>query len=554
MPIIGFLWDYSPGPPFQAGASFDPTKGAAMSLRVASSVLTFGRTDAPLALAGATQPMFGIDFYNRFHFSALAFELGNVVGEQQRTVVVWNAYRRARVLESLVKENAAGISIGGHPLPPLQFAPQQERTYTITIGTNGPPVILATITFDFDEAQAVSIELTGTRVTAWSWRPNWASPMLERLEWLTDVLRAYRGEEQSRSLRLNPRQFLEFGMLPDGQERRHMEAAIWSLGARVWAVPLWFDGADLTAPLPIGATSIPTNTAARNYRAGSFGMLLGESSRVFEIVEIQSVNPTELVLARPTAKAWPVGARIYPARAARIDDNLMLSRFTGRASDLRVRFEMIEPEQYAASAGGVTYRGYPVLTARPDWSEDPTATYERKLAVFDPGTGPAATEDEAEMPMVEQSMRWVLDSRAEIDRHRKLAFALRGKAGRIWVPTWADDLIVVAAIGDSALAINVEWTGYTEYYKMDPNRRDLRIELVSGAVYYRRVTSSSVLDENTERLVIDSALGVNVQPLEIVQVSFMALSRQSGDAAEFAYFSGEVAEVATSMRSTRNDV
>lgn len=554
MPLIGFLWDYAPGPLFEAGAPFDPSEGATMSLRTASSAPTFGHTDAPLSFAGAIQPMFGGDFYNRFHFSALAIELGNVVGEQQRTVTVWNAYRRARVLEALTLDNAGGITVSGQPSPPLQFAPQQERTYTITIGTNGPPVILATITYDFDEGQSVSIELTGSRVTAWSWRPNWASSMVERLEWLTDVLQAYRGEEQLRSLRLNPRQFLEFGLLPDGQERRHMEAALWSLGSRVWAVPLWFDGLDLSAPVAIGATSIAISTSERNFRAGSFGMLLGESSRAFEIIEIEEVNPSELVLTRPTLQAWPVGTRLYPARAARIDQNVMLSRFTGRASDLRIRFEMVEPEQYTANAGGTTYRGYPVLTARPDWSEDPTTTYERKLALFDPGTGPAATEDEAEMPMVEHSMRWILDSRAEIDRHRKLAFALRGKAGRIWVPTWNDDLIVVAAIGDSALAIEVEWTGYTEYYQQDPNRRDIRIELVNGEVYYRRVTSSSVLEEGTERLVIDSALGVNVQPDDISQVSFIALSRQAGDAAEFSYFSGDVAEVAATMRSPRNDV
>jgi hypothetical protein len=552
VPLIGFLWDYG-APPFEAGAAFDPSEGAAMSLLLASSAPTFGHTPAPFTSAGDVQPMFGGDFYDRFHFSTLALELGNVVGDQQRTVLVWNAFRRARILEALTLTNAGGISVGGQPAPPLQFAPQQERTYTITIGTDGPPVILATITFDFDLGQSVSIELTGIRVTAWSFRPNWADPMIERLEWRTDVLQAYRGEEQVRSLRLNPRQYLEFGVLPDGQERRHMEAAMWSLGARTWAVPLWFDGMDLPAQLAIGATSIAIDTSARGFRDASLAILLGETSREYEIIEIDAANPSELVLERPTTMAWPAGTRIYPARAARIDDNVAMARFSGRASDLRIRFEMTEPELYEASAGATTYRGYPVLTARPDWSEDPTSTYERKLAVFDPGTGPVATEDEAEMPMVEQTMRWILDGRDEIDRHRKLAFALRGKFGRIWVPTWTDDIIVVAPIGDSAFAIDIEWTGYTQYYQQDPNRRDIRIELVNGAVYYRRVTASSELDADTERLLIDTALGVNLQPNDIAQVSFLALSRQSGDAAEFSYFSGNVAEVATTMRSTRND-
>lgn len=554
MPIIGFLWDYTPAPPFEPGTTFDPNTVGAMSLLLARSDLAFGRLSSPASFDGDLQPMFGGDFYERFHISALSFDLGNLVGEQTRTLTVWNAYRRARVLVSLDLDNAEAITISGQPPAPLQFAPQQERTYDLAIGTDGPPVITATITFAFDESQELVVTITGTRVIAWTWPPNWSDGLLERLEWYTDVITAYRGEEQTRSLRLNPRQSLEFAVLVDGAERRHLEAKLWHWGARVWAVPLWHDGIDLTAPLAAGVTSVPITTGMRDFRAGTLALLLGDNSRSSEVLEIDAVNPSELVLVRPTTQAWPAGTRILPARPARIDSDVGMQRFTGRASTGRLRFNMVEPAEYTADAGATVYRGYPVLEDLPTWSNDPEVSFERKVSEFDPGTGTMSVEDEADMPFTGQQMAWVLDGRVAIDRFRKRLFALRGKQGRIWVPTWTEDFVPVASLGDSAVALDVDWCGFTQHYQAGVNRRDIRIELTSGQVFYRRITSSSEVDANTERLLLDTALGVNVTVSQFALVSFLSLARLASDSVELAWFTGESADSKTTFRSLRHDV
>lgn len=554
MPLVTFLWDYSPGPPFDAGTIFDVTGVAAMSTDTMSGAPVFGHADAPTAFDGHTQPMFGGDFYNRFHISALVFDLGNLVGDQTRTLTVWNAYRRARVLEALDLVNADGIVVSGQPPAPLQFGPQQERTYSLAISTDGPPVIEATITFDFDEGQALTVTITGSRVTAWTWPANWSEGITERLEWMTDLLQAYRGEEQARALRLLPRHVVEFSILVEGLERRHLEAALWNWGARVWAVPLWWDGIDLTSALAAGATTIPVAVGSRAYQIGTLALLQGPNSRTYEVIEIDDVGSGSLTLARPTTSAWPAGTRLYPARAARIDGNASLSRFTGTAAYARMRFEAVDPADHTADAGAVTYRGYPVLATRPTWTEDPTATLERKLSTFDPGTGILSVEDEAAMPLAGQSLRWELDSRAEIDEYRRRLYALRGKQGRVWVPTWAADLLVVAAVGSTALAIDVEWCGYSLYYQTAINRRDIRIELSNGTILYRRITGCSEVSATVERLQLDDDFGFDLQPSDFVLVSFMALCRQSSDAAELAWFTGDSASASMTFRAPRHDV
>ncbi len=554
MPLARLLWDYTPFASFVSQPAIG-AGGAIMSAPPGSSPTVYGRLAGADAFAGDTSPMFGAELYNRIHYSTLAIDLGNLVGDQQRVITVWNAYRRARTLEDVVLTGGEGITLTAEPgeVLPFQYGPLQLRSYQIAAGTSGPPTVEATLLFDFDLGESETIEITGARVTAWTWPPDWAQSMLERLEWRTDVLRAYRGQEQARALRINPRQAVEFTVTAEGDARRHMEAVLWNWAARVFAVPLWHDGLELEAPLLGGSTSIPLDPAMRDFRVGALVLLLGETARDFEVVEVASVAGAAIGLVRPTLQAWPTGTRVYPARTARLSDETSLPRFTGQASTARLRFEMVEPAEWTADAGPL-YRGYPVLEERPDWADDLDMSTQRKLAVLDSGIGPVEVEDEAQMPFTAQRMRWILRDRTELDAYRKRLFALRGKQGRIWVPTWSQDLAPVAGMSSVATNIDVRWCGYTTYQALAVNRRDLRIELADGTVLYRRITGSVELDADTERLTIDAALGVTVPADGFALVSFLSLARQDSDAAELAWFTGDAAESAATLRSLRHDV
>lgn len=554
MPLIAIDWNYTPFTPFQAGAAFGASAGALMAAQPQSSAIAEAHANTAQLFAGATQPMFSADFYERWHFSAISFALGNLVGDQTRQIVVWNAHRRSRVLEALTTSGAEGITVSGQPSPPLQFAPLQQRTYDLAISVDGPPVILATITWDFDEGQTVAVTITGSRVTPFPFEPNWDEDVIERLEWLTDVIKAYDGSEQARALRIYPRQQYEFAITLDGAERRRMEAMLWGWGARTFAVPLWHDVIELTAALSAGVTSIPVTVGGRDYRDGTLAMLLGTDSRTLEVVEIQTSNPSELVLARPTVNAWPAGTRLLPARPARFDSAVSIPRFTGKISSGRMVFEMVYPAEYTADAGAASYRSYPVLEARPNWADTYEAMYARKQDIFDGKVGLVSVDDEAKMPEVTQIMRWLFTSRTEVDQFRKLLFALRGKHARIWLPTWTEDIALAATVGSTAVSVDIEWIGYTLYCVNDPNRQDIRIELQSGQILYRRITGSAEVSSTVERLQIDSALGVTVQPGDVAMISFMALGRLDTDAIEFSWLSGNAAESAATTRSFRHDV
>lgn len=503
-------------------------------------------------LTAALMPAFGADFYNRFHITTLVLDLGNLVSDQTTTVTVWNAFLRSWILDDLFLTNAEGLTISGQPAPPLQYNPLQERTWTLGISTDGPAAIDAQITWSFSNGDDVVLSVVGQRIVPWNWQPDWSQPVLESVEWMTDVIQAFRGEEQRRALRIDPRQFLEFQVTASEDERRYMEAVLWGWGSRAFALPLWFDGQNLVATLNAGATVIPLNPAQRGYEAGDLVIITDGNSRNYEAVEILSLAST-ITLKRPTLQTWPAGTRVYPARSAVIENLVTVDRFDGTVGTLRIQWRMTEPKAWAAAATP-TYRSLPVFEQKPNWIENPTLAFERKVSVLDASTGLTENFDEAAMPLTSQRMRYTLVNRAELDAWKKRLWTLRGKQGSIWVPTWARDMKIAATIGSASLAIDVNWFGYTKQIAQDSNRRDVRIELRNGTIFYRRITGSVEVSTAVERLSIDSALGINVQPEDAVLVSFMGLSRSEADRHEFAYFTGDVTDTVFTAKGFRNEL
>lgn len=519
---------------------------------------SLGYPAAPLAideldLPGAKLANFGGDLYERIHLSEALLDLGNVIGQQQRAITVWNAYTRAQNLAAITEDNGEGLtlsSVAGSP--PYPFGPLGEQAYTLTVSTEGPPTIDATYTFDFAPYDLV-LRVTGSRVIAWTFLPDWSSPIIERMDWLTDVMVAYDAREQRGAVRLAPRKSYEFEAFFIGGERRYAESLLWGWGARVWALPIWPDGVEIGVDLAAGATSINIAAETRDFAADSLAVIL-TGPREFEVIELLTVSAGAITLKRPTGRDWPSSATIYPARLARLQDQVRLPRWDGSASGARALFSLVEPVDYTADAGAASYRSLPVLESRPNWAGGYDLELVRKLAEVDNQTGRQFYEDEAELALPLQRMSFYLEGRDAGDSFRRLLYALKGRFRAIWVPTWADDLILQTLVPSSQTFIDVDWTGYTRQIAQQPNRRDIRIELTDGTVLYRRITGSQELSAESERLAIDSALGRNVQPSEVVQISYLALCRLNADGVELAHWTGEFSEAALVFRGMRSDL
>lgn len=387
-----------------------------------------------------------------------------------------------------------------------------------------------------------------------AYQPDWSQGVSERLAFRTEALPARTREEQTRATLVSPKRSLEFALGLQGTERQLFNGQLWSTRKGEWYLPIWTDGLPLPAALAIDDIVLTLDTTGRDFTDGGALVFRGEAASDVEIVEIFAIVGTTVTLVDGVTHAWPAGTVVFPARRARLDESFSGAAFTGSVMLGRMRFVFTEPSDWPALAPAVTYRGFPVLTTRPHTGRDPETDSTLVTDELDDGIGPPAVFDWVGMPLQRQTHDWWLPSRAAIAEFRGLVYALQGKRNSIWVPTWLDDLTIVASLGSSATALRVAFSGYTANLFGETNRRDLRIELKSGAVHYRRVDASSVISASIEELTLSSALGVAIAVSDVLQISFLSLCRSDSDLFQLEWWTGEFAEVGTAWRGRKHDL
>lgn len=485
---------------------------------------------------GKPQALFGDDFFDRIHVEPRVLNLGNVSSVQRRAVRVWNAYRsRALALSDAALTGGEGIVLTAPGVPPLPFAPMSERTWQVAVGTDGPPVIAATLAFQFDSFATISVVITGQRIVAWAFVPDWSRGVLERLAWKTDILTSPTQVEQRRGLRSTPRRSFEATMIVGGRERVLLDLAVFGWGGRTWALPIWPDGQWLPNDHALGARVITCDPLHRDFRVGGLVQLRGKTAFDVEVAEVEMIGAASITLRHPTTKAWPRGTRLYPVRTARLADPPKITRLTDQAASVRARFDVVEACDWPVVTDAPVYRGHPVLAQRPEESRTLSNGWQRALLSLDNEFGRPFVMDPADWAAVTQAHHWRMHGRTERAVARSWLYTLCGRQHAVWRPTHADDLVLVANVAGTATALDVANVGLARFAGLRPGRRDLRIELRGGQAFHRRITAAVALDDEIERLTIDAALGVDIRPQAVQRISFLVLSRGDSDEAEIEH-------------------
>jgi hypothetical protein len=390
----------------------------------------------------------------------------------------------------------------------------------------------------------------------WPAPPDWDGGVDETLAWLTDVLQSTAtAMQQTRALRATPRRTFAFQTVELADARRIIDAILFNLGTTQFLLPIYPDVQWLAAPLALGATAIACTTAGYDFAVGSQAVLWQDEQH-WELATVAAMDTASLTLAAPTANAWPLGTRLYPVRAARLQKMPEITEFSSDAASLKVTLLLDESCDWpAAWPGAATYRGVPVLEWRGDESNGPTVQYTRQGNSVDADTGKVYYFDLPGLPFRVQSQDFVLGGRDAHTAFRSLLYALAGQAGQLWVPSWQDDLRLLADVGATDITISVAPCYYSLFGAQQTNRRDIRIELVDGTVLYRRITGSAQL-AGSETLQIDSALGQAVPLAQVRQINWLSLCQLASDSAKLSHATDAdgVATATLQWQAVANDV
>lgn len=373
----------------------------------------------------------------------------------------------------------------------------------------------------------------------WAISPDWANGVLERLEWLTDVLQSPVGAEQRRKLRLTPRRSLEFPYVLSDQERAWLDVFGRGLTASDWYMPLWHDIQRVTAPvLASGTGEVFFDTTLHEFYAGGPAILYHDFLE-YEICEVTSVAANKITLTVPPVIDWPTGTILMPVMRGKLTQLPNATRLSSRAGSGTAIFTGALANPFAESMGSLpTWKEFPVLTLAPDESSPLTNALQSLQFILDNPRGLTHITDLAGQAFNVDQYRWFIVGRAKHIAHRKLLYALAGRFTPLWVPTFFDDIRLTAPVNRAATTIEFNRIGYYESGQINKlGRKDIMFTLADGTFKFASVVASARIDSKRESMTIDPAPGADLGLPFIKQVSFMSLRRQDADMIEISHAS-----------------
>jgi hypothetical protein len=514
--------------------------GATFSSNVPVSSATFAITSGHRAHA------YMDDYYYRVHISPNPIDFGSVLSAQTRSVEVWNAWTTEQLLSAVTPDGASGVNLVGPEAPPTTFAANEFRLYSLVVDLDGPVTINAGFTFEFP-SQTTRLALSGSRVTVFPIAPNWKTPVLERLEWLTDLLEMRDGSEQRIRLRQNPRQSIEYEILAIGNTVNLLQSLLFGWQGRTWALPLWFHAQQLTTGVTANATTLPCVTAGYEFQQDGYVMLY-LSETIYEVVRIAAISGSSLTSVVEVSRFWPAGSWIIPIRMSRIKDDITLQYINGEVATCVVRFwseqTLAIPSTWAAG-----YLGKPVLEVEPNRVSNMAEQWTRKTTLMDNGVGPSYTVDKLDFSKTIRSHTFTALNRTQIKTYRNLFYYAQGRWKEFWSPTYNRDMRLtedVHATQDWLVINSIQYSTMVNSHSM---RRHIRLALNTGQVYYRRIESSDDVNtpSGTEKLFLDAALPVEFSANAVV-ISFMTLSRMDTDTLEISWRTLTVADTTAQIK------
>lgn len=497
---------------------------------------------------GQLCPGYVDDFYDRIHITPTFIELGNLVSSQFRTFDVWNGHFVDKLLSSITTVgDETGIILGEPIAPPTVYGALESRTYDLSFFTSGPVSINIEYIFNFP-GEFPSIGITGNRAIIFAFAPDWSDAVVERYEWLTQIIEVEEGSETRFRLRENPRRSMEYRMLFNEREKRLLETYMWGWKARVFAVPLWMDCALTTTVTLIGATTIDVVTATYSFTVGQLAIFVDAYNDV-EAVEILTVNPTNIILIRPTIiKEWAAGSRIYPALSGRMQENQGFLQPTADIDFGTVKFEFLDNIAIPAVDSPIVYDDSFALDRAPNRSVDLDVSWDSKYGLVDFGIHTPLVDDRAGFPDVVTQFEFAEDTRDDIQFWRAWLHARAGKWSKFYFSSWSRDFTLVDAIGNFDVTIDVEDNLYRDFFSLQTPKRDIAIYTNDGLRYYRRITGAVLASPDVERLTLDAPLGIGYEIAEVKMISFLHPSRLNTDHVELQWDTQEIAQIGFATR------
>ncbi len=518
-----------------------PPHTNAMGATSMAAIITSWPVEAnPTLLNGYKVGSYVDDYYYRIHIIPTALALGNLITDQTRPVIVWNAFLTSKYLEAVAFPSGSGISVTEPTPAPFSIPALKELTYNVIISAVGPPTI------DLDLMWAVSgtnyfLRVTGRRIIVWSFPPDWGPSFTETLEWLTNVTTAYEGDEQREVVRSKPRRAFEYQLMFTDQFAGTIQNLLFGWQHRTFALPIWYDLTTTTATLNIAGLVITADTTNRCFFVGGLVLLYADPLN-YEVREILSFTATTITMTNGVEKLWPIGSKVYPINIGRFPSAMQSVRATDGILTMVVAFDadptLNDPYIPIVSAP-ITYSGYEMVDKAPNWSTPISYENVFEASLIDYKTGAVVAMPSRTFPQITRSFEWVFKTKAELVALRGLLGRLQGRAKAVYMPTWFSDFQLFSTEISSATTLRVKLNEFSRMVGVNSTLNVVAIVTRGNPVVYRKILTVSEIGGYTA-LGLDGPVNYALDSTTLSRISLVHLCRMTTDRATISYLTSSV--------------
>lgn len=365
---------------------------------------------------------------------------------------------------------------------------------------------------------------------AFSFRPDWADGVSEKLTFLTDVMRSTTGAEQRRRVRSTPRRSVEADFLLVGPERTFWDLFMSRLAGGEVLVPFFWEAVAVSGLVAGSTTRINFDTQHREFYPGGLVMLSGGSALDFEVLAVSGVDATGITLVSAVTRSWGRGTRLMPVAPALVDEMGSPSHKSAAVAVVSARFIFNRPNKRVVPPDPATvYAGLPVFGQEPNWADDLDADFDREATRLDNSSGRIYQIDLLGRAFVGQAHRWFLPGRESLAEFRDLLYRNAGRRGTFWLPTFKADLSLKAPVASGSTRIVVAEAGLNYANVPFSGREYIAIRHSGGTIYRKIVSVLPGLTPGTERVNLDAPVGLALSPGQVRKISFMDTARFDQD-------------------------
>lgn len=486
------------------------------------------------------------DWYYRIHVIPAELALGNLAGDVQRRVVVWNAYMHAVPFTAFTLENAEGISVSGVE-PPVDAPPLEEFTYLFDVSIAGPATINATATWTIDGEQYV-VPITGQRTVLFSFRPDWKlSRVMDTYEWLNTLHTTRDGTEQINRIRNHkPRRVLEYAIRIRDDDVRLADAAMFGWQGRTFGVPWWHEKTRLTADAAAGQRLLQVDTRGLSF-APDRPAVLYRGADEFENLDVEEVTPTSILVRNNLTRPWPQGSFVIPVMPAAPQTEIVTTRQLPQYMDSQFRFAAI-PGETVINIPDLpppqVYLDHELYTGETNWRGSLTIQVRSRRKEVDGITGPLRIAPKTDFPIVVRGFSWLIRGREKAQELLAFFGRREGRRVPVWIPSGVEDFKPVADVEAGSSVLLVRRHEHGRLIGRHPARRHVLLILRTGERLPRRILS--VEDDGPySAITVSPGFDAPIALTQIKRVSYLGLYRLQADAVTFSWATPEVAEVDT---------